>query len=387
MCALEAARRGRSVAVLDHVKPGRKLLASGGGRANFTNLDLSAGNYLSENPDFPRSALAGFTPSDILRLLEGRGVRFEAREGGRLFLKGSSRQLLDLLLGECREGGAQVMPGARIRRAGREAGRFAVYTDRGRLDANSLVVATGGLSCPELGATDLGYRIASRFGLRVTPLRPALVPFTFGPEEARRFSRLSGLSLKAWISFAKKKNKGGNKSKKTFVGDILFTHKGISGPAVLQASLYWAGEELSIDLLPGTDIKKTLIKDRDRMAEMQNYLAGSFLPRRFALEWCGLFLPSGFGKKPLRRYSEKELDGAARALHNWTLRPAGTEGYRTAEVTAGGVDTRELSSKTMECRNVPGLFFAGEVLDVTGELGGYNLHWAWASGCAAGRNA
>lgn len=390
MCAAEAARRGRSVAVLDHGSPGRKLLASGGGRSNFTNVCLSADNYLSENPDFPRSALAGFTPSDIKRMLEKGRVRFETREDGQLFLKGSSRQFLDLLVGCCREGGARIFPGARIMREGREAGRFAVYTDRGRFDARSMVVATGGLSYPELGASDLGYRIASRFGLRVTPLRPALVPFTFGPEEAGRFGRLSGLSLKAGISFGKKKNKKGSGNKKNFVGDVLFTRRGISGPAVLQASLYWAGEELSIDLLPGVktdvEIKSMLMKDRNRSMEMQNYLAG-LLPRRFALAWCGYYLPSGLGEKNLHGLSEKEMEHAAHALRNWTLRPSGTEGYRTAEVTAGGVDTRELSSKTMESRQVPGLFFAGEVLDVTGELGGYNLHWAWASGCAAGRHA
>ncbi|MDA8087800.1 MAG: NAD(P)/FAD-dependent oxidoreductase [Nitrospiraceae bacterium] len=383
MCAIEAARRGRSVIVLEHGKPGRKVLASGGGRSNFTNLELGADNYLSENPDFTRSALAGFTPGDIIGFLESRGVPFAQKENGQLFLKGSSRALLELLLGKCRENGAAVITGINIKGFGKKAARFNVDTNKKVcFDSESLVVATGGLSYPELGATDLGYRIASRFGLRITPLRPALVPFTFAPEEAHRFSGLCGLSLQAEISCGG----GKNKSKRTFTGDILFTHRGLSGPAALQASLYWApGEELSIDLLPDADIKGMFMKDRGRSVEMQNYLSG-FLPRRMALKWCGSFLSSS-SKKPLRLHSQRELESAAEALHNWTFRPAGTEGYRTAEVTAGGVDTRELSSRTMECGKVPGLFFAGEVMDVTGQLGGYNLHWAWASGCAAGRYA
>ncbi|MDA8387771.1 MAG: NAD(P)/FAD-dependent oxidoreductase [Nitrospiraceae bacterium] len=375
MCSIAAARRGRSVTVLEHGKPGRKVLASGGGRSNFTNLFISADNYLSENPDFPKSALAGFTPGDIVQFLESRGVLFDERGNGQLFLRGRSGELLDLLVGESRGHGADIVAGIKVRTVGKKGGRFTVDTDKGRFDAASMVVATGGLSYPELGATDLGYRIASRFGLRVTPLRPALVPLTFGPEELKRFSALSGVSLKAGIVY----------KKKSFTGDILFTHKGVSGPAVLQASLYWTGGELAIDFLPDADIREMFMNDRARSTQMHNYLSG-YMPRRFALRWCELFLFSCSGK-PLRRYSAQELERAAHALHNWTLLPSGTEGYKTAEVTAGGVDTRELSSRTMECRKAPGLFFAGEVLDVTGQLGGYNLHWAWASGWAAGRYA
>ncbi|MDA8326703.1 MAG: NAD(P)/FAD-dependent oxidoreductase [Nitrospiraceae bacterium] len=372
MCSIVAARRGRSVIVLEHGKPGRKVLASGGGRSNFTNLNVSADNYLSENPDFPKSALAGFTPADIVQFLESRGTLFDEKENGQLFLKGRSGELLDLLLGECKDNGAGIITGMEAKGIRKKAGRFIVDTDKGQFDAESLVVATGGLSCPELGATNLGYRIASQFGLRVTPLRPALVPFTFGPEELKRFSGLSGLSLKAGISYGKK----------SFRGDILFTHRGLSGPAVLQASLYWTGGGLATDLLPDVDIKGMFINDSARSTKMHNYLSG-YMPRRFALRWCELFLCS----KPLRLYSAKELERAAEGLHNWTFRPSATEGYKAAEVTAGGVDTRELSSRTMECRKAPGLFFAGEVVDVTGQLGGYNLHWAWASGSAAGKYA
>ena len=372
MCSIVAARRGRSVIVLEHGKPGRKVLASGGGRSNFTNLNVSADNYLSENPDFPKSALAGFTPAGIVQFLESRGVLFDEKEDGQLFLKGRSGELLDLLLGECKDNGAGIITGMEVKGIRKKAGRFIVDTDKGQFDAESLVVATGGLSCPELGATNLGYRIASQFGLRVTPLRPALVPFTFGPEELKRFSGLSGLSLKAGISCGKK----------SFRGDILFTHRGLSGPAVLQASLYWTGGGLAIDLLPDADIKGMFINDSARSTMMHNYLSG-YMPRRFALRWCELFLCS----KPLRLYPARELERAAESLHNWTFRPSATEGYKAAEVTAGGVDTRELSSRTMECRKAPGLFFAGEVVDVTGQLGGYNLHWAWASGSAAGKYA
>ena len=372
MCSIQAARRKRSVIVLEHGKPGRKVLASGGGRSNFTNLNLSADNYLSENPDFPKSALAGFAPADILQFLESRGVLFEEKENGQLFLKGRSGDLLDLLLDECKKSGAGIITGMKVRGVVKKAGRFTVNTDEVRFGAESLVVATGGLSFPELGATNLGYRIASQFGLRVTPLRPALVPFTFAPEELKRFSGLSGLSLKAVIAYGKK----------SFSGDILFIHRGLSGPAVLQTSLYWTGGGLAIDLLPDVDIKGMFMNDRARSTEMHNYLSG-YMPRRLAMRWCELFLSS----KPLRLYAALELERAAEGLHNWIFRPSGTGGYKTAEVTAGGVDTRELSSKTMECRKVPGLFFAGEVVDVTGQLGGYNLHWAWASGCAAGRYA
>ena len=381
MCSAEAAKRGRSVLVLDHGKPGRKVLASGGGRSNFTNLFLSAENYISENPDFPKSALAGFTPADIVRFLESRGTQFEEMGDGQLFLKGRSRDLLDLLLGQCRENGARIITGAKIRGVDKKTGLFTVRTGKGQFEGDSLVVATGGLSYPELGATDLGYKIASQFGLRITPLRPALVPFKFSPEELRRLSGLSGISLKAGITFGKKEKN--QKKQKSFEGDILFTHGGLSGPAVLQASLYWNAEEIVIDLLPGIDIKEIFLSEKNRSTEMHNYLS-FYMPRRLALRWCELFSCSG---KPLRLCLAKELESLSEGLHNWKFRPAGTEGYRTAEVTAGGVDTRELSSRSMECGKAPSLFFVGEVMDVTGQLGGYNLHWAWASGYAAGRYA
>ncbi len=376
MCASEAARRGRRVIILEHGKPGRKVLVSGGGRANFTNLNVSAENYLSGNPHFPKSALAGFPPSAIIQSLESHGVQSHEEESGKMFLDGRARQLLDLLVKQCKDNGAAIITGVKIGGARKKAGRFSVNIEDGQFDSESLVVATGGLSYPELGATNLGLKIAERFGLRTTPVRPALVPFIFNPEDMKRYGELSGISLEAVIRFESKGRK------KLVSGETLFTHKGLSGPAILQASLYWTGGGLSIDLLPGMDLKNMLVKDRAQNTRMHNYLSG-LLPRRLATKWCELFLNS----MPLNQYPAKRLEKAADELHNWAIQPSGTEGYKTAEVTAGGVDTKELSSRTMESVKVPGLFFAGEVMDVTGQLGGFNLHWAWASGFAAGRNA
>ncbi len=376
MCASEAARRGRRVIILEHGKPGRKVLVSGGGRANFTNLNVSAENYLSENPHFTKSALAGFPPSAIIQLLESHGVQSHEEESGKMFLDGRARQLLDLLVRRCNDSGAAIITGVKIGGIRKKAGRFSVNIEDGQFDAESLVVATGGLSYPELGATNLGFKIAERFGLRITPARPALVPFIFNQEDMKRYGGLSGISLETVIRY---ESKG---KKKLVSGETLFTHKGLSGPAILQASLYWTGGGLSIDLLPGMDLKNMLVKDRAQNTRMHNYLSG-LLPRRLAMKWCELFLNS----KPLNQYPARRLEKAADELHNWAIQPSGTEGYKTAEVTAGGVDTKELSSRTMESVKAPGLFFAGEVMDVTGQLGGFNLHWAWASGFAAGRNA
>lgn len=373
MCAAACAKRGRSVVVLDHAEQvGQKILVSGGGRCNFTNHQVAAEHYLSGNPPFCRSALARFTPRDFLSLVEQHNIRYFEKEAGQLFCQASSRAILTMLLKECDKAGAQILPKHRITMI-EKTGSFSVTTDRGTFTSQSLVIATGGLSYANLGATDMGHRVAKQFGLKIVPPKPGLVPLTLQADEQRSIRDLAGISLDAIVSC-------GNKS---YRGNILFTHRGLSGPAILQASSRWMqGERIVLDLLPEVDIHAVFQEKRSNKIEMQNLLAAYF-PKRFAQVWCELHIIS----KPLNQYSEKDLRLIAEMLHAWELAPGGTEGYRVAEVTVGGVDTRELSSKTMEARAVPGLYFIGEVVDVTGELGGYNLHWAWASGHAAGEFA
>jgi predicted Rossmann fold flavoprotein len=371
-CAAACGRRGRSVLVLDHAREAAaKVRVSGGGRCNFTNLAAGPEHYLSRNPQFCRSALARFTPAAMLALAAHHGVRAEEREPGRFFCAGSAREIVALLERECREAGAAVALGTRVEEVRRDAG-FVVVTSAGRVRCSSLVVATGGLSYPALGASGLGYEIARQFGLGVVETRPALVPFVF-PEPQRAFFRdLAGVSLEAEVSC------GGRRWR----GKVLFTHRGLSGPAVLQASLLWRPRDaVVVDLLPGDDVLPALLARRRSRALVGTVLAER-LPRRFALAWCG---PAA--ARPLGSVPERELRELAARLHAWEVRPGGTEGYRTAEATAGGVDTDALSSRTMEAREAPGLYFAGEVVDVTGEVGGYNLQWAWASGRAAGEHA
>ncbi len=356
--------------VLDHApRIAGKVLASGGGRSNFANIDADCGHYLSGNPAFCRSALARFGAHDFSGMLKRHDIMYHEEGGGRLFLDRSSRDIVHMLKKECDEAGAEIRLNCPI--AGVEKhDTFVVKTGQGTFRSESLVVATGGLSFPELGATGLGHRLARSFGLRVTQLRPGLVPFRFGPADNEQFRRLSGISVDAAVCCGKR----------TFRGSILFTHRGLSGPAVLQASLYWReGETVVIDLLPERDAEALLLERHGSKMEMRNFLAG-FFPKRFAERWSDL---SG-GSRPLNRYSMRELKDVAVRLHNWELTPEGTEGYKKAEVTMGGVDTNEISSKTMEAVKVRGLYFIGEVVDVTGQLGGFNLLWAWASGHAAG---
>jgi len=371
MCAIEAGRRGRSVAVLDHAtRVGSKILASGGGRCNFTNLRIGSSDYLSENPHFCKSALARFTPADFTALLRKHGIAYYEKEQGRLFCRKSSRLVVEMLERECAASGVELRLNSRILEIEKKD-RFLITTERDVLTAESLVVATGGLSFRSLGATGLGYRTASQFGLRVTPLNPALVPFIFPTEDAAFFRGLSGVSLVASLRC--------NKSR--FRGEILFTHQGLSGPAVLQISSYWdKGDEIVVDLLPDTDIFDLFKLEMRSKTEMQTLLS-RHLPRRFSKALCDRYAIS----RPLHDYTQKELRELADLLHGWRLKPSETAGYEKAEVTRGGVDTRELSSKTMESMKVPGLYFVGELIDVTGHLGGYNLHWAWASGYAAGQ--
>jgi hypothetical protein len=373
MCAATAGARGRRVLVLDHApRAGAKILVSGGGRCNFTNREVTAAHYLSGNPRFCTSALARYPPERFIELLGRRGIRWEEREEGQLFLERSARQVVELLHGACESAGARLELGCRVDGARRERGGFALETARGAVRAGALVVATGGLSYAKLGASGYGLDLAREFGLAVVPPRPALVPFVFDRADRETHAGLAGVSLDVALGC------GG----RSFAGKILFTHRGLSGPAALQASLHWRpGNPLVVDLLPGCDILAELLARRGGRAEPKSLLAGR-LPKRLAALRCEAAGATG----PLNQIPERTLRALAAALRAWTFVPGGTEGYATAEVTAGGVDTAELSSKTLESRRVPGLHFVGEVVDVTGALGGYNLHWAWASGHAAGES-
>ncbi len=371
MCAIEAGKRGRSVIILAHsAKVGQKILVSGGGRCNFTNLDIQPENYISRNPHFCKSALARYRPADFISLVKKHRISFTEKEKGQLFCTGSSRQILDMLLKECNKADIKIQAKCMIKEIIKKNG-FSIKTDSGVIESESLVIATGGLSYPKLGASDFGFRIARQFGLNIIPPRPALVPFVFSQGDLKRFAEISGVSLNTAVSCRGRK----------FSGEMLFTHKGLSGPAVLQISSYWQeGDEIVIDLLPGLDSQSIFLSNKQSRVEMKNLLA-QYMPRRFAHKWCEFF----FQSKPLCQYNDKELMNASQLIHAWRVKPAGTEGYKTAEVTRGGIDTDELSSKTMEAKKVPGLYFIGEVVDVTGHLGGYNLHWAWASGWASGQ--
>jgi predicted Rossmann fold flavoprotein len=372
MCAIEAGKRGRRVAVLEHNSQiGRKILISGGGRCNFTNLHTGAEHFLSNNPHFAKSALARFTPQDFVALVRRRGIAYHEKTAGQLFCDGSAREIVELLEAECAAAGVRIET-ARAVRSVQKAEGFEVVDNRETWQAQSLVIATGGLSIPKIGATPFGYSIAAQFGLRVLPCRPALVPLTLGRADQAKFSALAGVSTDVTA------RAGGQ----AFRDKMLFTHRGLSGPAVLQASSYWsAGEALEIDLLPGVDLISAMRQKRTAGDGSQvRTLAGQWLPNRLAERWFG-------DSKPVAALSDREIAGIAEALHSWRVMPAGTEGYEKAEVTAGGVDTAELSSKSMEARRVPGLYFIGEVVDVTGQLGGFNFQWAWASGFAAGQYA
>lgn len=356
--ALTAGRRGRRILVIEHSRqPGAKILISGGGRANFTNRRVSAANFLSANAHFAKSALARFTPDDFLSLAKQHHIRYHEKTVGQLFCDTSARQILEMLLAECSSGQVEIRTGCKVESVGRETG-FAVETSLGRLEARSLVVATGGLSIPKLGATDLGYRLARQFGLKVVDPYPALVPFVFGDADRKRWSDLAGISTSVRA----------NCGDAAFDEKMLFTHKGVSGPAMLQVSSYWRkGQAVNVDLMPGRSFEPPPQEARRALTFA--------LPQRLADRWLAV---EGFDQPllPVRRVDAR--------LHEWSFVPAGTEGFEKAEVTGGGVSTADLSSKTMEARNVPGLHFVGEVVDVTGWLGGYNLHWAWASAHAAG---
>ena len=371
-CAIEAGKRGRSVVVLEHAdRIGKKIAISGGGRCNFTNLNTTADNFISRNPHFCKSALARYTPADFVSLVEKHGIAYHEKKLGQLFCDGSSQQIIEMLLTEARAAGAEIRCGSTVSSVQKRE-TFEVATNHGAIVSQSLVVATGGLSIAPLGATDFGYRLARQFGVTIVEPWPALVPFTLSHETLRELGPLSGISLDATVSC----------DGRQFRENILITHRGLSGPAILQVSSYWRpGFSVIVNLLPDHDALKILQEHENKEATLANFLS-QFLPRRFVLAWCALDFPS----HPLKRYTPRELADIAEKLNRWEIMPAGTEGYRKAEVTAGGISTTELSSQTMAVKNVPGLYFIGEVVDVTGQLGGFNFQWAWASGYAAGQS-
>lgn len=373
MCAIEAGKRGRSVLVLERNKAiGEKIRISGGGRCNFTNLNAGHTSYLSQNPHFCKSALARYAPSDFVALVENHRIAYHEKKLGQLFCDESSEEIIDMLKQECDSASVDIRTGCEVGEV-KKRECYKLSTSVGDFGCESLVVATGGLSIPQLGATNFAFLLARQFGLRATQLRPGLVPLTFKPEDLRFFGALAGISVDAAVCC-----RGAS-----FRENILFTHRGLSGPSILQVSSYWEeGDKLVIDLLPEKNAKEILREHQQSKKELATVL-DQHLPRRFALEWCDRF----GGSKPMHQLSRKDLDSVVHELHHWEIIPSGTEGFGKAEVTVGGVDTDELSSKTMEVRRVAGLYFIGECMDVTGWLGGYNFQWAWSSGWVAGQYA
>src|SRR4030081_3649738 len=375
MCAAAAGQRGRQVLLLEQSRqPGEKIRISGGGRCNFTNLHTTPANFLSDNPRFCRSALSSYTQGDFIALVETYGIAYHEKTRGQLFCDGSSRQIIDMLVEECRKARAELMLGARVRAVSKNENGFVVVTDQGKLRCRSLVVATGGPSIPKMGSSGFGYKVAEQFGLKIVPPRPALVPLTFDTALLAQFKDLSGVSVDAVVSCGKIR----------FDEAVLFTHRGLSGPAILQVSSYWReADDIVIDMAPGSDVLAGLKRSRsDHPRQEMATALSNFLPKRLART-----IAEGIGgPERIADYSDLHLANVAAGVKQWRVRPNGTEGYRTAEVTLGGVDTSELSSKTFESRSVPGLYFIGEVVDVTGHLGGFNFQWAWSSGYAAGRH-
>ncbi len=373
MCAIAAGRRGKRVLVVEHAnRVGKKILMSGGGRCNFTNTGTSPENFLCANPHFCKSALARFRPADFIAMVERHGIAYNEKELGQLFCDDSSKQIVRMLLDECSAAGVHIETSCTIERVRRGDAGFHLDTGRGQFNAPSLVVASGGLSIPSMGASGFGYELARQFGHRVLPTRAGLVPLTLSGKHQERLADLAGVAL----PIEARCNGAG------FRNFMLITHRGISGPAILQISSYWKpGDDLRLDLLPDGDSFEWLrMQQAERPASEMRTVLAERIPKRFAQRLCEVSLPS----KPMRQYREAELREIAILLSDWPLVASGSEGYRTAEVTLGGVDTDELSSSTMQSKRVPGLYFIGEVVDVTGWLGGYNFQWAWASGHACG---
>lgn len=375
LCAIEAGKRGRQVTVLDHAnKAGKKILMSGGGRCNFTNLDVSAENFISHNPHFCKSALSRYTQWDFITMVNEYKIPYHERDLGKLFCDDSAKDILNMLLSECKNNNVDIRLNCDINQINKiDSNQFHIATSLGEFEATSLVVACGGLSIPKMCATPLGYKIAEQFGHHLWPTSAGLVPFTLQQKDKDQFEELSGVSVNSSVS----------NERKQFDENILFTHRGLSGPAILQISSYWkAGEAIKINLLPDTDLTTHLQSRRSAKPNtMLKTALCEFLPKRL--------LPKLLGEetieKTLQELSKDRMEEIAEKLQNWHIKPNNTEGYRTAEVTLGGVDCDELSSKTMESTRQNGLYFIGEVVDVTGWLGGYNFQWAWSSGWCAGQ--
>lgn len=368
MCAMEAGKRSRRVAVLERSEQiGKKILISGGGRCNFTNLHCRPENFISGNPHFCKSALARYTPADFIELVEKHGIPYHEKTLGQLFCDHSARQIVDMLREECSLAGVQIFVNTPVKAVARNDAGFSVLTQQDEFCAPTLVVATGGLSIPKMGATGFGYELARQFGLAVRECRPGLVPLTLTAQDCRNYCDLAGVSAEVTASFGTQQ----------FREKMLITHRGLSGPAILQISSYWKKPEpIVIDLAPGQDLAASLRQAKGRDLQSARSTLREVLPARLADRWLEHNAPQG--------WTNHDLADLERRLHHWSVLPEGTEGYAKAEVTAGGVDTDELSAKTMESRRVPGLFFIGEVVDVTGHLGGFNFQWAWASGFSAG---
>jgi predicted Rossmann fold flavoprotein len=368
MCAVEAGKRGRRVAVLEREgRIGKKILISGGGRCNFTNVHSRPENFLSSNPHFCKSALARYTPRDFIALVEKHSIAYHEKKLGQLFCDRAAQDIVEMLENECRGSGVPIFTRTQVKRVDHPSS-FVVHTDESEFHGEALVVATGGLSIPKIGATSFGYDLAKQFGIKVLECRPALVPLVFDAKDREHYCDLAGLSTEVVAVIGRQQ----------FREKMLITHRGLSGPAILQISSYWDRRQpIVIDLAPDQEVTATLRATARRDTTSAKAALHQALPIRLAERWVDLHPP--------QRWTNVELDTFERQLHNWEIKPSGTEGYEKAEVTAGGVDTDELSAKTMEARKVPGLFFIGEVVDVTGQLGGFNFQWAWASGYCAGQ--
>jgi hypothetical protein len=373
MCAIEAGKRGRRVLLIEHNDAvGKKIRISGGGRCNFTNLHTDPKRFISDNPRFCCSALSRFTPGDFIALVERHGIAYREKKLGQLFCDGSAQTIIDALLKDCAEARVEIRLACSVQNVEKNDA-FIVTTTQGIFRAPTLVVATGGLSVPKLGATDFGYRLARQFGLPIVPCRPGLVPFTLATSELEQLADLSGISFDAVVSV----------DKTAFEESVLVTHRGLSGPAILQISSYWeAGKAIGIDLFPDDALDEILQRVK---RDAPQTLPKSFLSGRFSARFAQRLCDVRGWTRPFGEIPDADLRAMAESLHRWRITPSGTEGYAKAEVTCGGIDTKALSPKTMETRDVRGLYFIGEVVDVTGWLGGYNFQWAWASGVAAGR--
>lgn len=368
MCAIEAGKHGRRVAVLERAhRPGKKILISGGGRCNFTNLDCRAEDFLSANRHFAKSALAGYTPYDFIALVEKHRIPYHEKTLGQLFCDRSAHEIVNMLETECEAAGVQIVVDCNIREV-RRPDHFVIRSESAEFHAPALVIATGGLSIPKLGATSLGYDLARQFGLNIQPTRPALVPLLLGAEDRAAYCDLAGISADVLVATGRHE----------FREKMLITHRGLSGPAILQISSYWEPSyPIRIDLAPGRKVSDAIRQTNARNISAARSALQAILPKRLASRWLDFHAPQSWTNEALVRLESE--------LHQWILEPSGTEGFEKAEVTAGGIDTGELSSKTMETKSIPGLYFIGEVVDVTGHLGGFNFQWAWSSGAAAGQ--